>query len=60
VKKEAVNIEDKANPRGRVHGPLWTEFQEQAKNDPELAKKLQVAERIAEKYSDALQRLAES
>ncbi len=30
------------------------------KDDPEFAKKLQVAKVIAEKYSDALRRLADS
>ena len=40
--------------------PLEDEANERAKDDPEFADKLKVAKRIVERYSEALQRLANS
>jgi hypothetical protein len=39
---------------------ILAEIEEKAKIDPELAKKLEVAEKVMERYSEALQKLADS
>lgn len=39
---------------------LWAELQEKAKDDPELAKHLDIAKSVIERYSETLQRLADS
>ena len=53
-------MEEKAKSDDGRYGPLGPELQGQAKNDPEFAKKMEAARRITERYSDALQRLADS
>jgi hypothetical protein len=53
-------MEEKAKPRDDRHGLLWTELQEKAKDDPELAKHLEAAKRVMERYSETLERLADS
>jgi hypothetical protein len=53
-------MEEKAKPGNTHTCPLGPELQDQTKTDLEFAKKVQTAERIAERYSDALQRLADS
>jgi hypothetical protein len=53
-------MEEKGKPRDDRHGPLWAEPQEKAKDDPELAKQLEAARRVMERYSETLQRLADS
>jgi len=42
------------------HSPLWAELQEKAKDDPELARTLEIAKDVMERYSDTLKRLADS
>ena len=53
-------MDDKAKAENGRHGPVWTELQEQAKDDPELAKQLEAAQHVIERYSDTLRRLADS
>jgi hypothetical protein len=53
-------MEEKAKPRDDRHGPLWAELQEKAKDDPELSEQLEAARRVIERYSETLQRLADS
>ena len=53
-------MEVKAKPDTDRHTPLWAELQEKAKDDPELAKHLEVAKSVIERYSKTLQRLADS
>jgi hypothetical protein len=53
-------VEEKAKSENDRRSPLWTELQEKAKDDPELAEKLETARRVIERYSEALQRLADS
>jgi hypothetical protein len=53
-------VEEKAKPDTGHHSPLWLELQEKAKDDHELAGKLEVARRVMERYSDTLQKLADS
>ena len=54
------DMEEKAKPRDDRRGLLWTELQEKAKDDPELAKHLEAARRVMERYSETLERLADS
>jgi hypothetical protein len=44
----------------RDHQQLWDELREKAKNDPELARKLEAMERVIDRNREALQRLADS
>jgi len=53
-------MEEKSKQDDRSQSPRWLEFQEEAKDDPELSRKLEVAQRVIERYSEALQRLADS
>ncbi|MGO9317937.1 MAG: hypothetical protein ACLPXT_07120 [Terracidiphilus sp.] len=53
-------MEVKAKPNKDRNSPLWLELQEKAKDDPELAKQLEVAKSVMERYSETLQRLADS
>lgn len=53
-------MEEKAKPDTNRNSPLWVELQEKAKDDPELAGKLEVAKRVIERYSETLKRLADS
>jgi hypothetical protein len=53
-------MEERAKPRADHHGPPWTEIQEKAKDDPDLAKQMEAARRVMERYSETLQRLADS
>lgn len=53
-------MEEKAKPDTERNSPLWLELQEKAKDDPELAKQLEVAKSVMERYSDTLQKLADS
>ena len=55
-----MNIENKAKPENNRHGPLWAELQEKAKDNPQLAKQLEAAKRVMERYRETLQRLADS
>jgi hypothetical protein len=55
-----MEMEDKAKPDTNRNSPLWVEFQEKTKDDPELARKLEVAKRVTERYCETLQRLADS
>ena len=52
-------MEEKAKPDTDRHSPLSVELQEKSKDDPELAKQLEVAKRVMERYSDTLQKLAD-
>ena len=45
-------MEEKAKPGTDRHSPIWVELQEKAKDDPELAEKLEVAKRVIERYSE--------
>lgn len=53
-------MEEKAKPNNDRHSRLWAEIHEKAKDDPELVQKLEVAKRVMERYSETLQRLADS
>jgi len=53
-------MEEKAKPDNDRHGPLWTELMEKAKDDPQLAEQLEAAKHVMEKYSETLQKLADS
>ncbi len=55
-----IQVEVKAKPNKDRNSPLWLELQEKAKDDPELAKQLEVAKSVMERYSETLQRLADS
>jgi len=52
-------MEGKAKHNDDRHSLLWAELQEKAKDDPELAEKLKVAQRVVDKYSETFQRLAD-
>lgn len=52
--KEKVKLEND------LRSPLWRELQEKAKDDSELAGKLEASQRVIERYSETLQRLADS
>jgi hypothetical protein len=54
------DMEEKAKPRDDRRCLLWTELQEKAKDDPELSEQLEAAKRVMEKYSETLERLADS
>ena len=53
-------MEEKGKPDTDRHSLLWLELQEKAKDDPELAEKLEVAKSVMKRYSKTLQRLADS
>ena len=53
-------MEEKAKPDHDRHSKIWAELQEKAKDDPELAGKLEASKRVTERYSEALQKLADS
>jgi hypothetical protein len=53
-------MEEKAKTGNCRHNFLWEELQKKAKDDPELARKLAAAERVIDRYGEALQRLANS
>jgi len=55
-----MEMEEKAKPATDRDSPLWVELEEKAKDDPELAKHLEVAKSVMERYSETLQRLADS
>jgi hypothetical protein len=55
-----MRVEEKAKPDTDRNSPLWLELQEKAKDDPELAKQLEVAKSVMERYNETLQRLADS
>lgn len=57
--KRGVEVEDKAKQIDDRRSRIWTELQEKAKDDPELAEKLKVAQRVMEKYNETFQRLAD-
>ena len=53
-------MEEKTKPGSVRHILLWAELQQKAKDDPELAKKLDAAKSVIERYRETLQRLADS
>ncbi|MGA2672524.1 MAG: hypothetical protein ABSE99_04780 [Terracidiphilus sp.] len=53
-------MEEKAKLRDDRPGLLWVALQKKAKDDSELAEQLEAAKHAMEKYSETLQRLAES
>jgi hypothetical protein len=57
--KRGVEVEDKAKQIDDRRSRIWTELQEKAKDDPELAEKLKVAQRVMKKYNETFQRLAD-
>jgi hypothetical protein len=52
-------MEEEAKTDKGCHCRLWDELQEKAKDDPELARHLEAAECVIEKYSETLKRLAD-
>ena len=50
-------MEEKTKPGSVRHILLWAELQQKAKDDPELAKKLDAAKSVIERYRETLQRL---
>ena len=53
-------MEDKAKAGDDHPSRLWAELEEKTKDDPELAKHLEAAKHVIEKYRETLQRLADS
>ncbi len=53
-------MEEKAKTPEDRHGPLWIELREKTKDDPKLAKMLDTAEQVMDRYRETLQRLADS
>ncbi|MDR3711545.1 MAG: hypothetical protein P4L51_01915 [Puia sp.] len=53
-------MEEKAKIRENRHSPQWLALKEKAKDDPELARMLDAAEHVMDKYSDTLRQLADS
>jgi hypothetical protein len=53
-------MEDKAKTDNHRYTLLREDLQKKAKDDPELARKLATAGQVIERYSEALQRLADS
>jgi hypothetical protein len=53
-------MKEKAKTVKMTRTPLEPELTEQTESDPESARKIPIAKRVAEKYADALQRLADS
>jgi hypothetical protein len=52
-------VEEKAKPDHDPHSQIWAELQEKAKDDPEFARKLEVAKHVTERYREAFERLAD-
>jgi hypothetical protein len=59
-RKQTIDMEEKGKPPDDRRGLLWAELHDQAKDDPELAKQLEAAKRVIERYSETLRRLADS
>jgi len=53
-------MEETAKTGNDNRGLLGIELNEKAKDDPELAEHLEVARQVMERYSETLQRLADS
>ncbi len=53
-------MEEKAKHGDDRHSQIWAELHEKAKDEPQLADMLEVAKRVMERYSETLQRLADS
>jgi hypothetical protein len=53
-------MEDKANIPDERDRSRWTDRVEDTTDDPEFNRKMEVARHVVEKYSEALQRLADS
>jgi hypothetical protein len=53
-------MEERAKINEKCRSTRWAELEEKAKDDPQLAEQLKVAKRVMERYSDTLQRLADS
>ncbi len=53
-------MEEKTKHYSFPREPLAPELQEQAKSDPELTKKLEIAKPIADRYSETFERPANS
>ncbi|MFY9855657.1 MAG: hypothetical protein WAK26_17440 [Terracidiphilus sp.] len=51
-------MEDKAKQTEDSRSQTWAELHEKAKDDPEFAEKLKVAQRVIDKYSETFQQLA--
>ena len=62
--KETGSSHHKMEEKAKIHENrsvlLWQELKEKAKDDPELARKLDAAERVMDRYSETCQRLADS
>jgi hypothetical protein len=58
--KWTIKMSDKTKPEIDRRGRPWTELVEKAKDDPELAKVVEAAQHVIERYSETLQRLADS
>jgi hypothetical protein len=52
-------VEEKAKPDHDRDSRIWTELQEKAKDDPELAEQLKAAKSVIETNREVLQRLAD-
>jgi hypothetical protein len=53
-------MEEEANISDEQASRRWAERIEKAKGDPELVAQLEAAKHVMEKYSETLQRLADS
>jgi hypothetical protein len=53
-------MEEEARNRDDRHGHLLEDFEKEAKDEPELAAKLEAVDRAMKRYKEALQRLADS
>jgi hypothetical protein len=53
-------MEEKTKTDNSPRSSRWAELEERAKDDPQLARRIEVAKQVMERYSDTLQRLADS
>lgn len=53
-------MKEKAKIKKDRHSAKWLKLKERAENDPERARMLEAIETVMERYSDTLQKLADS
>jgi len=53
-------MQDKEDAEEKSRGPLWDELRQKSKDDPELARKLEVMKRVMKENEEVLRRLAQS
>jgi hypothetical protein len=58
--KEEIKVDEEVNISDEQASRRWAERLEKVKGDPELVAQLEAAKHVMEKYSETLQRLADS